>query len=219
LAFLTFDLPEITHPIEGDVKIILSELSSQVKKSSLNELDTRYDGQSWCSQIQASIVLNPPSVSFDLEVSDNHDFSKLSFDIVNTFEKHWSSLTKGSIKDVNKHVPQIRQVVYEGQHYKVFHSVDEFTKELHISGRAILMTTFSIIHEQVVTVFKQISEWFGADSPQARAVTTSRLYCGSCGVKFSSTMFMLLISTYKDSPAPDHCPKCSSRDLSLMCKL
>ncbi len=108
---------------------------------------------------------------------------------------------------------------YDGQEYSVCDSLEQFTAELQRVKRAILVTEFSRLRGQIQHTFKFVSERFGADSEESRAVTTPMLFCGSCGVAFSSTMLMLLITPYSNREIPKQCPRCASQKTNLMCQL
>jgi len=214
MALIIVNLPELTAPVKGDVKIVLAELKTIVKKLSLSELDRKYGGEDWCSEIQASITLAPPSVSFTLKVSDTHDFADLSFDVIKTFEKHWDGLTKAMSNEELIETSEmsgngaIREVDYEGIKYFLFDNYQNFSEEIKQSKKAILKTNFDSIKNQIPELFKFMAKWFGTDSKELHAITEAKIFCGTCGVAFSKSMLTLLIMPYGNSP--DKCPKCNS---------
>jgi hypothetical protein len=219
MGLVIVNLSEIPQEVKGDLKIVLSELSSRVKKLSLSELDTKYGGESWCTKIQASLILKPPSVSIQLDISDSYDFGTLSLDVQKTFEKNWAALINTILYEEQNETSKlngngsIQEMSLDGISYFLFDNFQYFTREIQKSKKAILKTNFSSIKNHLSEFFKFIAERFGTESEELHAVMRSELFCASCLAHYNPKVLMLLRMPYQNMNPPTKCPKCNSDEI------
>jgi len=112
-----------------------------------------------------------------------------------------------------------QEVHYEGEKYLAFRAVPAFAAELKRVRRAILMTTFQSLPDQIKQIFASISDAYGLDSPESHSITASRLFCGNCGVVFTTAMLMTIIVPHRNTSTPTKCPKCRAESLTMLTRL
>jgi hypothetical protein len=112
-----------------------------------------------------------------------------------------------------------QEVHYEEEKYLAFRTIPAFAIELKRARRAILMTSFQNLPDQMKQIFAVVSDAYGLDSAESHSVTASRLFCGNCGAAFISAMLMTIIVPYRNTSTPAECPKCKAESLTLLTRL
>jgi hypothetical protein len=92
MIFIKIHLFTMASKLKGVEFEDLNTLSNRIFSLSFDELNKKYNCNTWCFIPRMLIITEPyPEVIIDMEVYDYFNYPELEDDVTRTFPKHWEN--------------------------------------------------------------------------------------------------------------------------------